>query len=118
MMIKYIIMLFLPLTASIWWGPLGQGCNACGTAPLAPPTSACGPKVRARPRCTMAGLVPLLSCVVRRAGAACVCYKDQQMASRETDQTVEEWIKHSSSGWQPGGYLIFVVIYSHSSLSG
>ena len=52
------------------------------------------------------------------AGAACVCYKDQQMASRETDQTVEEWIKHSSSGWQPGGYLIFVVIYSHSSLSG
>ena len=37
---------------------------------------------------------------------------------RETDRTVEEWIKHSSSGWQPGGYLIFVVIYSHSSLSG
>ena len=37
---------------------------------------------------------------------------------RETDRTVEEWIKHSSSGWQHGGYLIFVVIYSHSSLSG
>ena len=38
--------------------------------------------------------------------------------TRQTDRTVEEWIKHSSSGWQPGGYLIFVVIYSHSSLSG